>query len=67
MPQGSIKKLVSDRGFGFIDTGSGDVFFHVTSLADGEFELLREGQVVEFETEDGPKGPRAISVRAVGS
>jgi CspA family cold shock protein len=67
MPQGSIKKLVADRGFGFINTDTGDVFFHLSSLAEGVFEDLQEGQQVEFETEDGPKGPRAVSVRIVGS
>jgi CspA family cold shock protein len=67
MPQGSIKKIVSDRGFGFINTGRGDVFFHLSALSDGVFEDLQEGQMVEFETEDGPKGPRAVSVRVVGS
>ena len=65
MPQGSIKKLVADRGFGFINTDRGDVFFHLSSLAEGVFEDLQEGQQVEFETEDGPKGPRAVSVRIV--
>ncbi len=65
MPQGSIKKLVADRGFGFINTDQGDVFFHLSSLAEGVFEDLQEGQQVEFETEDGPKGPRAASVRIV--
>lgn len=67
MPQGSIKKLVADRGFGFINTAQGDVFFHLSSLSDGVFEDLQEGQLVEFETEDGPKGPRAVSVRIIDS
>ena len=65
MPQGSIKKLVADRGFGFINTDRGDVFFHLSSLTEGVFEDLQEGQQVEFEAEDGPKGPRAVSVRVV--
>ena len=65
MPQGSIKKLVADRGFGFINTDTGDVFFHLSSLAEGVFEDLQEGQQVEFETEDGPKGPQATNVVAV--
>src|SRR5260221_12444604 len=65
MPQGTIKKLVKDRGFGFISTnsGKGDVFFHVSAVADGAFDALQEGQSVEFEiVEDGGggrgKGPR---------
>jgi CspA family cold shock protein len=66
MPQGSIKKIVSDRGFGFISSDTGDVFFHVSSLPEGtDFDSLREGQLVEFETEQGPKGPRATSVQVV--
>ncbi len=68
MPQGTIKKLVKDRGFGFISTtsGKGDVFFHVSAVADGAFDALQEGQSVEFEiVEDGGrgKGPRAGNVR----
>lgn len=69
MPQGTIKKLVKDRGFGFIaiGPGKGDVFFHVSSVADGVFDALQEGQPVEYEiVEDGGgrgKGPRAGNVR----
>ena len=46
MKQGTIKKL-TDRGFGFIDTGSGDLFFHMSALQNAQFEDLKEGQVVE--------------------
>jgi CspA family cold shock protein len=64
MPQGTIKKLVADRGFGFINSEQGDIFFHLSSLqGEAVFEDLKEGQVVDFETEQGPKGPRAISVK----
>ena len=67
MPQGVIKKLVSDKGFGFIagDGGKGELFFHRSSVEDDNFETLREGQTVEFTEGHGPKGPRAESVRAV--
>lgn len=70
MAQGTIKKLVMDRGFGFIATGGGkgDVFFHVSGVADGAFDSLQEGQPVEFEIiDDGGrgKGPRAGNVRPV--
>ena len=65
MPQGTIKKLVTEKGFGFIEGERGDVFFHHTALEDGSFETLREGQVVEFEMGQGPKGPRAENVRLV--
>ncbi|MBI3466663.1 MAG: cold shock domain-containing protein [Planctomycetes bacterium] len=70
MAQGTIKKLVADRGFGFIsgDRG-GDVFFHLTSVVGVSYEDLREGQPVEYELEQGGgkgdrgKGPRASSVK----
>ncbi len=64
MPQGKIKKL-TDKGFGFIETSSGDLFFHLSSIRDGSFEQLYEGQTVEFESGQGPKGPRAEWVKAV--
>ena len=66
MPQGNIKKLVSDRGFGFIEGERGELFFHHSDVQGVAFEELREGQTVEFEIGQGPKGPRASSVRLVG-
>jgi len=62
--EGTIKRWL-DRGFGFIAVEGQDdeVFVHHTSL-DGVSEL-REGQKVEFEIEDGPKGPRATNVKVV--
>ena len=63
MPQGKIKRLVSDRGFGFIEGGAGDLFFHHSALQGVSIEELREGQLVEFEVGSGPKGPCAESVR----
>lgn len=66
MPQGEIKRIVSDRGFGFIAAKPQDVFFHHTSVAEGTFDDLREGQTVEYEVEQGGgggKGPRAVNVR----
>jgi len=63
---GKIKKLVRDRGFGFIsDTDGREVFFHQSSLLDVKFEALNEEQDVEFEVEKSEKGPRAIDVRVV--
>lgn len=62
MPNGKIKKLVSDRGFGFIETEQGDIFFHLSSVNNADFESLVEGQEVEYEIEQGPKGPRASSI-----
>ncbi len=65
MPQGSIKKIVSDKGFGFIqaDGSDGDMFFHMSEVQETTFEALTEGQSVEYEVGEGPKGPRATSVR----
>ena len=63
--EGSIKRL-TDKGFGFIATASGkDVFFHTSALEDVTFEELRVGQRVEFTEGEGPKGPRAESVRLI--
>jgi len=63
MPQGTIKKLVTDKGFGFIEGERGDVFFHHSAVEGVSFEELREGQTVSFEMGSGPKGPRAENVR----
>ncbi len=63
MAEGTIKRL-TDKGFGFIDTGSGkDMFFHMSSLDGVRFDDLHEGQRVSFEAGEGPKGPRAENVR----
>lgn len=64
MHTGKIKKLIRERGFGFIsDTDGNEVFFHQSSLIDVTFEALNEEAEVEFEVEKSPKGPRAINVR----
>jgi CspA family cold shock protein len=64
MHTGKIKKLVRERGFGFIsDTDGREVFFHQSGLAEAKFDALNEEQEVEFEVENSPKGPRAISIR----
>jgi CspA family cold shock protein len=65
MAEGSIKKL-TDKGFGFIDTASGqDMFFHTSSLQGVSFDQLYEGQQVSFDEGQGPKGPCAENVRTV--
>ena len=62
--QGTIKKVIRDRGFGFIRSAEGEeVFFHRSSLQELNFDGLREGQNVEFEMVKGDKGPRATTVR----
>jgi len=65
MPQGTIKKLVTAKGFGFIEGERGDVFFHCSTVRDTSFEELAVGQAVEYEMGQGPKGPRAENVRPV--
>lgn len=62
MPQGAIKKL-TDKGFGFIDGERGDIFFHCSAVEGTTFEALTEGQQVEYEEGQGPKGPCAENVR----
>lgn len=63
MSQGTIKKLVSERGFGFIEGERGELFFHHSAVQGATFETLREGQKVDYTEGRGPKGPRAESVR----
>ena len=61
---GTIKRLVSDKGFGFVAASDGnEYFFHQSSVTDAQFDQLREGQAVTFNTGQGPKGPRAENVR----
>ena len=65
MPEGIIKRL-TDKGFGFIETGSDkDMFFHSSSLEGVSYEELREGQRVSYTEGRGPKGPRAENVKLV--
>jgi CspA family cold shock protein len=63
MAQGTIKKLVTEKGFGFIAGDGGELFFHHSALVGVTMEELQEGQGVEFEEGRGPKGPRAENVR----
>ena len=63
MPQGKIKRLVTDRGFGFIEGETGDLFFHHSEVQGKTLEELQEGDVVEYEVGEGRKGPCATSVR----
>ena len=63
MHKGKVKKLISDRGFGFISDSDGrDVFFHQGSLVDAKFIDLSVDQELEFDVEKSEKGPRAINV-----
>ena len=63
MHTGKIKKIIGDRGFGFIsDTDGREVFFHQNSLIDIKISDLSEGQEVEFEVQKTAKGPNAIDI-----
>ena len=65
MPRGQIKTL-TDRGFGFISGDGADVVFHMsTPEGEGQCDMLREGQAVEYESEPGDRGPRATMVRII--
>jgi CspA family cold shock protein len=61
---GTIKRLVSGKGFGFILASDGsEYFFHSSACGNSSFDELREGQTVTFERGQGPKGPRGENVR----
>ena len=63
---GTIKRLVSDKGFGFILADEGtEYFFHNSACTGTHFDELREGQAVTFDRGQGPKGPRGENVRLV--
>jgi CspA family cold shock protein len=64
---GTIKKVVSDRGFGFIAAEDAkEYFFHRGGLDSSlDFDRLTGGERVEFEIEQSPKGPRAVKVHGV--
>jgi len=65
--KGRVKKLVPDRGFGFVRGDDGkEVFFHRSGLGANDYDSLSEGDVVEYIVQEGPRGPRAENVRAVG-
>ena len=65
MAEGTIKRL-TDRGFGFIDTGGDkDIFFHSSNLEGVSYEELQVGQRVSYTEGRGPKGPRAENVKPI--
>ena len=63
MPAGKIKKVLPEKGFGFISGGSDDLFFHHSELRGVTIEELSEGQTVQYEIGQGKKGPCAVSVQ----
>lgn len=63
MQQGTVKWFNSEKGFGFIEVEGGeDVFVHFSAIQGNGFKTLDEGQRVEFEIVEGPKGPQAANV-----
>jgi len=63
MPIGKVKWFNDSRGYGFIEQESGDdVFVHFSAIQDEGFKTLKEGQQVEFEATQGPKGFQATRV-----
>ena len=62
--RGTVKWFNPDKGFGFIqpEDGTKDVFVHYSTIQGSGFKTLDEGDVVDFEVEQGPKGPQAVSV-----
>ena len=68
MQTGKIKRVMKDRGFGFITSEDGkEVFFHRSECQEIDFASLAEGQQVSFDLEDDPKGPRARNVKAAAA
>jgi cold shock protein len=67
VPQGVVKWFNADKGYGFIAVDGGqDVFVHFSAIVGGGYRSLQEGQRVEFEITQGPKGQQADQVRVVG-
>jgi CspA family cold shock protein len=67
MATGTVKWFSDEKGYGFIkpDDEGKDLFVHHTAIAGGGFKSLAEGAKVEYEEEQGPKGPNAVNVRTI--
>ena len=65
MPEGKIKKVLTEKGFGFVEGERGDLFFHHSELQGTSIEQLSEGQTVEYQVGQGQKGPCAVSVKLI--
>jgi CspA family cold shock protein len=68
MTVGTVKWFNADKGYGFISPESGeDVFVHFSAIQAGGYRSLDEGQAVEFDITQGPKGAQAANVRPVAT
>jgi cold shock protein len=66
LTQGTVKWFSNEKGYGFISRTDGeDVFVHFTAISGDGYRTLAEGQSVEFDIVDGPKGKQAANVRAL--
>jgi CspA family cold shock protein len=67
MPTGTVKWFSDDKGYGFItpDDDGKDLFVHHTAITGSGYKSLEEGAKVEYEEEQGPKGPNAANVRTI--
>jgi CspA family cold shock protein len=66
MTVGTVKWFNADKGYGFIQPESGeDVFVHFSAIQTSGYRSLNEGQTVEFDVAQGPKGPQAANVRPI--
>lgn len=65
MQTGTVKWFSALKGYGFItpDDGARDLFVHYSGIEGEGFRNLEDGQAVEYEVEDSPKGPKAVNVR----
>ena len=65
MVKGTVKWFNDKKGYGFLSREDGDdVFVHFSNIEGEGFKTLREGDAVEFEVQDGPKGPQAVNVKS---
>jgi len=64
MPKGTVKWFNAAKGYGFIapDEGGADVFAHYSAIEMSGYKTLKRGQEVEFELQEGPKGPQATNI-----